>query len=289
MVRDPIPPEVRAWADERDRLRKARDFAAADALLDRIAEAGYKVADTSQGPVVTRLPRYRTVTPNQVADRGAQPDGPDVSVLLLLEQPAGADQEPPWIIEDATRCLASVLPATTDLALQIVVLDNGVGGDAAEWAADAAQADGIEAVHLDRPVGFGEARALQHRLATGRVLLWLDTGVELGEGALSQLLEVFEDPQVGAAGRWGADLGYSGHRFQDVEPTTTPREVAVVWRYLLGLRRALIRTGAVTPDPGYRLYRNVDVDLSLQVRAAGARTVLVDLPAVQRVHRGQPA
>jgi cysteinyl-tRNA synthetase len=45
-----LPPEVRALADERQAARERRDWAAADALRDRIAAMGYAVTDTPEGP-----------------------------------------------------------------------------------------------------------------------------------------------------------------------------------------------------------------------------------------------
>jgi cysteinyl-tRNA synthetase len=44
------PPEVQELAQRRDAARKARDFAAADALRAQIADLGWDVRDTAQGP-----------------------------------------------------------------------------------------------------------------------------------------------------------------------------------------------------------------------------------------------
>jgi len=49
-----IPAEVVAWARERDEARAARDWPRADALRDRITEAGYVIEDTAAGTVVRR-------------------------------------------------------------------------------------------------------------------------------------------------------------------------------------------------------------------------------------------
>jgi hypothetical protein len=288
MVAEPVPPEVQAWADERAAARARRDYAAADALRARIEAAGWRVTDTAQGPLLTAAPGYETVTPAQVQDRSEEPDGHAASVLLLLEDHAG-HVPVDVVVDDAARCLAGVLAHSQGHDYEIVILDNAVGGDAAEWAVDAAANPGIHSVHLAEPVGFAQARALQHRLATGRVLVWLDTGVEFTGDVLSPLLAAFDDASVGAAGRWGAEIGHSVWHFDAVEPGAEPADVHAVWGYLLALRRALVTDAVVTPDESYRFYRNADADVSLQVRAAGARAVVLDLPATQHVHRGYSA
>jgi cysteinyl-tRNA synthetase len=47
-----VPDEVQGWAAERDEARAAKDWARADALRDRITEAGYVIEDTPNGAVV---------------------------------------------------------------------------------------------------------------------------------------------------------------------------------------------------------------------------------------------
>src|SRR4029450_8113717 len=44
-----VPDEVRALSAERDERRRAKDFAAADALRDRIARLGFSVIDGPDG------------------------------------------------------------------------------------------------------------------------------------------------------------------------------------------------------------------------------------------------
>ena len=50
-----IPAEVTALVEERNAARKAKDFAKADELRDKIAALGYEVKETRQGTVVTKL------------------------------------------------------------------------------------------------------------------------------------------------------------------------------------------------------------------------------------------
>jgi len=50
-----LPDAVRALVDEREAARKAKDFAASDALRARLAASGFRVEDTAQGPRVYAL------------------------------------------------------------------------------------------------------------------------------------------------------------------------------------------------------------------------------------------
>ena len=51
-----VPAEVLALACERQEARLRRDWATSDPLRDRIAALGWQVADTPEGPVLTRIP-----------------------------------------------------------------------------------------------------------------------------------------------------------------------------------------------------------------------------------------
>ncbi|MGC9520504.1 MAG: cysteine--tRNA ligase [Anaerolineae bacterium] len=50
-----VPDEVMRLVEAREEARRARDWSEADALRDEIAEAGYEVRDTPEGPEVRRL------------------------------------------------------------------------------------------------------------------------------------------------------------------------------------------------------------------------------------------
>ena len=51
---DDIPEEIRTLAEQRKEARKAKDFALADSLRDKIAELGYVIEETRQGTKITR-------------------------------------------------------------------------------------------------------------------------------------------------------------------------------------------------------------------------------------------
>ena len=82
-----VPDEVRALAAERDRRRAEKDFAAADALRDRIAELGFTVVDAADGPRLepVRSPAPRRVRPSDVPSVLDEPATLDVSVHRFVE------------------------------------------------------------------------------------------------------------------------------------------------------------------------------------------------------------
>ncbi|HEX3773599.1 MAG TPA: hypothetical protein VHV51_03990 [Polyangiaceae bacterium] len=49
-----VPPEIMALAEERERARRAREFARADALRSALNARGFRVVDGIAGPIVTR-------------------------------------------------------------------------------------------------------------------------------------------------------------------------------------------------------------------------------------------
>ncbi len=51
---DEIPAEITELIEERKAARKAKDFAKADAIRDKITEMGYIVEETRQGTVVRK-------------------------------------------------------------------------------------------------------------------------------------------------------------------------------------------------------------------------------------------
>ena len=51
---DDIPEEIKALAEQRKEARKAKNFALADELRDKIAELGYVIEETRQGTKITK-------------------------------------------------------------------------------------------------------------------------------------------------------------------------------------------------------------------------------------------
>jgi len=158
---------------------------------------------------------------------------PDVSVLFEAEA---------WS-EDALRFLAS--------------LERHRGGR------------NVETVKVRQPSagGFGAAHNAALAVATGDIVVVVDTSLELTGDLLGALLAALGDPAVAVAGPYGlatADLC-------DYEERTSG-DVAAVQGYCLAARRAdLVAIGGV--QEAFTWYRNADIDVSLRLRTLGAPPV----------------
>ncbi|HEY6537922.1 MAG TPA: cysteine--tRNA ligase, partial [Candidatus Dormibacteraeota bacterium] len=207
----------------------------------------------------------------EVLDRRSERDRADVSVSIVA---AGYP-------EDLARCIASIQRHRGLHRVEILVVDND-SADAGPAVDRLAQADpAIRAFHADHRLGEGAARNVTLRAALGRVVLILDTGVELTGDCFTPLLTTLENPEIGAVGRWGArsrDL----REFEDAETV----EVDAVDGYCLAFARSrLLETGLF--DERFRFYRMLDFHYSLTLRALGLRQQrIADLPVVMHNHRG---
>src|SRR3954454_15314133 len=109
------PEEIRALAERRQAARRARDFAAADMIRDRIAVAGWAVVDDAAGWRLEEIPRavVRRVRADDVGS--------------VLGEPPSADVTLTWVVEgwpdDVARAITSFRSAMGDRRLQLVVAD----------------------------------------------------------------------------------------------------------------------------------------------------------------------
>jgi cysteinyl-tRNA synthetase len=263
-----VPEDVRRLADERAEARSRRDWARADAIRDELRAAGWLVAETPEGTVLRPAPPERRSDPSSLPPRWDQPDRHAASVVMhVTGWPA-----------DAARAVDALAAHCAGVDHEILIVADGCSP--ADLDALGALAGGPRAVlRVEPAAGFGAAMNLAMAQATGRAVVWLDPHVEATGDLLTPLLEALAAVDVGLAGGWGVvttDL----RQF-----TTAPGgEVDAVEGYLLAVRRA--DAARVRVDPGFRWYRNADLDYSFAVRDLGRRAVLVDVPAARHRHRG---
>jgi cysteinyl-tRNA synthetase len=269
-----VPDEVHALAAERDRRRTEKDFAAADALRDRITELGYAVVDTAEG---TRLEPIVTSAPAR-----ARPD----DVESLLDDPPTLDASVHWVVEgwpeDVARALRGFRAHEGRSTVQYVVAD-------VTETDPATYGDGVEVLALEPGTGWGAARNAGLRRSRGRIVLAMDGSVEPEGDVLAPLERVLEDASVGVCGPFGistTDL----REFHDSDGTGPDREVDAIEGYLMAFRRDVIRDAGLF-DEKFRWYRTADIECSFRLRDAGYRAVLVDVPVrrhEQRMYHSTP-
>lgn len=264
-----VPPEVSRLLAEREQARRERDFARADALRDRIGALGFEVRDAPEGPAVAPRPRYETVDPARIESVLERPATREFSIHLPYE----------GFRSDLERFLAGLATHCAAHDYEVVIVDNASGeGD---WL-ESLSSERVRALHLDREVGWAQARNAGLKTARGRIVILADLSVEPTGDLLSPVAAAFEDPEVGVAGPWGL-------RSQDLrEFSESPGpEVDAIEGYLLATRRELLAKGLIRE--AFRWYRHADIDLSFQLRALGTKAVVTPAPAVRHAHRGWEA
>jgi hypothetical protein len=257
------PEEIRRLAEERARLRSAGEFGEADAVRDRIREAGWEVLDHAEGFELQKIEAAEPPT-LRAAD-----------VPSVLAEPPSVDWSLHWLHEgwpdDLSRGIASFDRRAGGRAIQHVVVDAAPGASPT-WPGS------VEVIRLSEHPGFGAARNAGLRRSRGRLVAIVDGSVEAVGDVLGTLEQTLADQSIGLAG----PVGLVTRDLREFEESPGP-EVDAIEGYLLALRRDLLEE--VGFDRRYRFYRAADVDLSFQVKALGLRAVRVDVPIRRHVHR----
>jgi Glycosyl transferase family 2 len=262
-----VPEAVRSMAEERAAARRARDFTAADALRDRIGDAGWSVVDQPDGyrlePVdagAAEPPRRQR--PNDVASvLGDKPDR-DVTVQWVCEG---------WP-EDIERALAGFRANEGGRSVQYVVADV-TERDPTRWG------DDVDVVWLEEATGWGAARNAGLKRTRGRMVLVMDGSVEPTGDVFGPLEAALEDPSVGVCGPFGI-VTHDLREFEDA----ASGDVDAIEGYCMGLRReTLVAAGLF--DEKFRWYRTADIEYSFRIKALARRATIVDVPAKKHEHR----
>jgi Glycosyl transferase family 2 len=258
-----VPDEVRALAAERDERRRAKDFAAADSLRDRIAQLGFAVIDGPDGPSFEPLATAETrIAPHDV--------------MSVLDEPPTADVSVQWVVEgwpeDVARALAGFRANEGGRDVQYVVAD-------VTETDPAVYGDGVEVLEVETGTGWGAARNAGLRRSRGRIILAMDGSVEPAGDVFGPLEAALGDPSVGVAG----PFGISTEDLREFHDSDGP-EVDAIEGYLMAFRRDVIRDVGLF-DEKFRWYRTADIECSFRIKDAGMRALRVDVPATKHEHR----
>lgn len=248
--------EARRLLDERARLRAARDFAGADAVRDRLREAGWEPVDTPEG---SRLREIELPPPPRA-----------VTALTLVHG---------WRA-DAERWLDGVLGHTARHDFEALLVDNSGDPEVRRWL-EGRGGDRVRWLGLDPALGWAEAANRGLQASAGAVVILFDPGVELTGDVTGPLLASLADEQVVAAGAFGVRCeGRVGHFHSHPGP-----EVDALEGYVLALRRDQgLEVGGF--DRHFRFYRLADFELCFRLRDRyGGRVLARALPVVRHEHR----
>ena len=238
-----VPDEVRALAAERDERRRAKDFAAADALRDRIAQLGFAVIDGPGGLVVRaarrrRTPSHRTRTTSTACSTNRRPA--DVSVHWVVEG---------WP-EDVARALAGFRA--------------NEGGSRRPVRRRRPHRDGPRDVRRRRRGprardrdGLGRRAERGAQRSRGRIVA-RDGRVGRADGRRVRPARrrALDDPSVGV----GGPFGISTEDLREFHDSEAGPEVDAIEGYLMAFRRRRVRDVGLF-DEKFRWYRTADIEL----------------------------
>jgi hypothetical protein len=270
-----LPAEVTRLLERRAAARAERDWAAADALRDKIRSLGWEPVDAAAGST-------------------ARPAAPPSSAELpsLLDEPASLDASIVLVVDDHPDDLARLLRALAahppHVRWELLVVANAPVAPVDEllavaWPRDPSLPEASVLAVAPRR-GWADAVNLGLRRSRGGVSILLDTSLEPTGDAMGPLLRAFADPRVGIAGGWGVTSG-DGRDFTEAPPGA----VDAIEAYCLAIRREALRAVGGF-DPHFRFYRHADLDLSFALRDAGWQALRTEpLPFVRHRHRGWEA
>jgi glycosyltransferase involved in cell wall biosynthesis len=259
-----VPDEVRALAAEREERRRAKDFAAADALRDLIARLGFSVIDGTDGPSLEPL---AVPEPHRIAAH---------DVESLLDEPATADVSVHWVVEgwpeDVARGLAGFRVNERGRDVRYVVADV-TETEPSSYGAE------VEVLPLETGTGWGAAVNAALKRSRGRYVVVMDGSIEPTGDVFARLETALDDPSVGVCG----PFGISTEDLREFHESDGP-EVDAIEGYLMAFRRDVIRDVGLF-DEKFRWYRTADIECSFRIKDAGLRALRVHVPVVKHEHR----
>jgi cysteinyl-tRNA synthetase len=262
-----VPDEVRRLAAEREQRRVSKDFAAADALRDRIAELGYRIVDSPEGPAFELLMPAEPEATARLRPRDVE--------SVLGDEPT-ADVSVHWVVEgwpeDIVRALARIRPNEGARDVQYVVAD-------VTETDPSTYGEGVEVLPLELGTGWAAARNAGLRRSRGRIVLVLDGSIEPTGDVFGPLEEALTDPSVGVCG----PFGISTRDLREFHESKGP-EVDAIEGYLMAFRRDALGDAGLF-DERFAWYRTADIELSFRLKEVGLRAVVVNVPVERHDHR----
>lgn len=275
-----LSPEVQSNLIDRESYRRRCQFERADNIRHYLGLQGYKLRDTREGPMARskttfelQEEKWPTVSsPREVASFIESPPIEEYSVVI----PACN------YLDDVQRCVNSVLKWCANSSPEVIVVDNGSNDGTAEWLERLRLTYcKVKVVHCDHQLGDAQAKNIGLKKSRGRIIMILDTSVELTDNPLSQIKNSLKDPAIGVVGPWGVLSEDLHHFHQEI----SSGEADAMQGYCFAMRRDLLREVGLMREC-FRFYRNLDLDFSFQIRDHGYRVVADgDLPIVRHEHR----
>jgi cysteinyl-tRNA synthetase len=274
-----VPAPALALVERRAQARAARDFLTADDLRRQIAVAGFEVRDTRGGRRLVPLRDEEAFisASGDVPSRLQTPDQYAFSVNLLAHNNHA----------DLERCVESLCQNAAGRSIEIVIVDNGSTDDTFTYLKKLAHAGRVgnlpvRVLFADHDMGFAAGRNASFRASLGRIIVQLDTSIELTGDMWHPIEHLLDVPTIGLVGPYGlvtTDL-------KQFEESAGP-DVDAIEGYLMAFRRESLREVGPAFEK-FRFYRLMDVDYSFEFKKAGYRVVVsaeVAAALIQHPHR----
>ena len=260
-----VPPELAALLAERAALREQGSFGEADRLRARMREAGWTVRDTRNGPQIEPRPveeEFITITRSADVPDQSTADRYAFSVNLLARDSRA----------DLQRTIESIARHTYGRDLEIVIVDNGSTDDTVAYlqqlvrtglhAADGSSI-GLSMLFADHNLGFAAGRNATLRASQGRIVVILDTSIELAGDIWTPIEQALANEMIGYVGPYGLVTEDLKEFREEAGP-----QVDAVEGYLIAFRRAILPEIGLF-DEKFRFYRLLDIHHSFFVKTAG--------------------
>ena len=271
-----LPAEIEAFLSEHRELRAAANYTLADEVRERVVAAGYEVRDSRAGTIVAPTPEWKRADnviagSDDVESKLHEAEALPFTVCIVARQGC----------EELSRCLSSVQRWLPRDRGEVIVVDNGFEDGCGHDIDNIVSGDPtLRVFHADHYLGWAAGGNVGLRQAGGRIIVFLDTSIELKGDIFTGLESLLDDETIGVAGRWGV----VSNDLRSFEEAPASGDVDAVEGYLMAFRREVLREVGFQ-DEKYRFYRHLDLDFSFSVRNRGYRAVIdSSLPAVKHEH-----
>ena len=274
-----LPDEVQACVTVRDAMRRQPDYPRADQLRNQIGMMGYTLKDTPMGP------RLRPTTSMEKREERWQAVSSSKEVDSFLDRPSQVDFSfvvtASNYLEDVKRCAGSILKWAAGYAAELILVDNGSTDGTSEWIDELQRQDPrVRAFHSDHVLGDSAAKNIGLKQSLGRVLIILDTSVEVQGDVLGPIGRRLEDESVGIVGPWGLRSPDLQHFHEEGSGQADGMQLYCIAFHRSGLHRVGLMRET------FRFYRNLDLDFSFQFKDQGFGILADDtLPMTRHEHR----
>ena len=276
-----VPGDIMTLAVQRTGLREEEMYEEADELRARLGDVGYRLEDTATATLVrpkSQWEKFQEVwktisSPKDLSSLIDSPDAVDFSIGVVACN----------YIDDVKRCIGSILRWTGSHSVEMVVVDNGSTDGTGQWLEEFCKTDKrIRVIHTDHVLGEAAAKNAALKQSSGRIVVFIDTSVEVTGDIFAPLEKTLSDETVGVAGPFGLRTEDLRH-FDEVEGQG--RDVEAMQAYCVAFRRSLLDDVGLMRE-SFRFYRNLDIDYCFHFRDRGYRIVAdPSLPVRRHEHR----